>query len=365
MRTGETWRQGHRPALDGIRGTAVLLVVAFHAGAPLPSAGSVGVAMFFVLSGYLIGGQLVGEHERANRVDVRRFLTRRARRLVPALVAWAAAMYVLGCAAPWFINPDLVPLTLTWVQNYAIAGGVQMGPLTPTWTLAVEAQFYVLAVALAAGSLRAWGRTGFGVACAIIIAASLALRFTTGDYTAGYVSTGTNLYALFGGALLATARVTAPRWTWWTLAAAAPLVTLDAALWVPVVAATATGLAITAPAPQWAEARWLTLVGRRSYGLYLWHAPCTYFAVLVAVPLGVNPWTAAAVAVALSWALTLASWRYVEQPWTQGSPYSETVVPATNCPAPPTVSVTDVIAFVENHSMPDEPITAVVDEPAS
>src|SRR5262245_48884657 len=74
----------HRPALDGVRALAVLAVVAFHTG--VLRAGWVGVDLFFVLSGYLITGLLAAEVDRSGSVELRRFWTRRFRRLVPGLL---------------------------------------------------------------------------------------------------------------------------------------------------------------------------------------------------------------------------------------------------------------------------------------
>ena len=66
------WRLGKRPALDGVRGIAILLVVADHADVPmLGAAGTVGVTVFFTLSGFLITALLLEEHERSGRIDLR------------------------------------------------------------------------------------------------------------------------------------------------------------------------------------------------------------------------------------------------------------------------------------------------------
>lgn len=78
---------GRRPALDGLRAIAVLLVVLSHVGvAYLGQAGAVGVTLFFVLSGFLIIRLLLEEPERTGRINFRRFYVRRGRRLLPALL---------------------------------------------------------------------------------------------------------------------------------------------------------------------------------------------------------------------------------------------------------------------------------------
>src|SRR5258705_9619336 len=83
---GSTLR--YRPELDGIRGLAILLVLAQHINVPSSTlAGLVGVNLFFVLSGYLITSLLISEQDRTGGINLRRFYERRIRRLVPALVA--------------------------------------------------------------------------------------------------------------------------------------------------------------------------------------------------------------------------------------------------------------------------------------
>ena len=75
---------GHQPALDGLRGVAVVIVLLFHAGLPWLSGGYLGVSVFFTLSGYLITSLLLTEHARSGRVSLGAFYGRRMRRLLPA-----------------------------------------------------------------------------------------------------------------------------------------------------------------------------------------------------------------------------------------------------------------------------------------
>ena len=79
-----SWRLGHRPALDGIRGLAILIVLAGHAMPHALSFPAAGVALFFVLSGFLITSLLLEEYEQHGKVNVLGFYGRRARRLLPA-----------------------------------------------------------------------------------------------------------------------------------------------------------------------------------------------------------------------------------------------------------------------------------------
>ena len=76
-------RLAHRPALDGLRGAAVLSVLLYHTG--VLRGGWIGVDTFFVLSGYLITSLLLAEHDRTGGIALKVFWGRRARRLLPAL----------------------------------------------------------------------------------------------------------------------------------------------------------------------------------------------------------------------------------------------------------------------------------------
>jgi peptidoglycan/LPS O-acetylase OafA/YrhL len=86
-----TFRLGHRPALDGLRGLAILLVLNFHAGVPPFRGGLIGVALFFVLSGFLITALLLQEQRDTGSIRLGAFYQRRALRLLPALVVMVLA----------------------------------------------------------------------------------------------------------------------------------------------------------------------------------------------------------------------------------------------------------------------------------
>src|SRR4051812_28635100 len=97
MATDARWRLGRRPELDGLRGIAILLVVARHADTPgFASGGPIGVTMFFTLSGFLITTLLLEEGGATGRVDLVAFYRRRALRLFPALFACLAVTVVLA-----------------------------------------------------------------------------------------------------------------------------------------------------------------------------------------------------------------------------------------------------------------------------
>jgi peptidoglycan/LPS O-acetylase OafA/YrhL len=148
-------RLGRQPALDGVRGLAVLLVVIYHVGLPLPG-GGVGVDVFFVLSGFLISTLLLTERDETGTIAFGAFYARRARRLLPALLLMMALFVVIrGALGPW-LGVRLLGSALPWWQTLlapllfasnwvAMHGNNEaLGALTPTWSLAAEEQFYLL-----------------------------------------------------------------------------------------------------------------------------------------------------------------------------------------------------------------------------
>jgi len=306
----------HVPALDGLRGVAVLLVLAFHfahidgeGGAVerallgATRAGWAGVDLFFVLSGFLITGILLDA--RGGRGYFRAFYLRRVLRIFPLYYAYLAVLF--------FVLPAFFPLidvrreTQGWLWTYlgnvlfAREGGFHASPFTGHfWSLAVEEQFYLL------WPLLVWWlpRRRLAAVCLGLVAGAFALRFaihrTTFNATAAYVLTPARMDALAVGALVAIA-LREPAW-WprvrrlapWVLGLSAAAV---AAVWVgqgglfggdPVVQVWAFGplaagfgavlvLAVgagsAAPLSRALGRPALRTAGKYSYGLYVLHYP--------------------------------------------------------------------------------------------
>jgi peptidoglycan/LPS O-acetylase OafA/YrhL len=157
---------GYRPALDGVRGIAIALVVGFHAFG-WPGAGTLGVDLFFVLSGFLITAILIEEHGRTGTISIRGFYRRRARRLLPALFAMLTPYLLLAGVAVLVGQGSTVFLALagalTYTSNIIVAVDPSAVPagLIHLWSLAAEEQFYLIWPLLLLSLLR-FGIRGVG-----------------------------------------------------------------------------------------------------------------------------------------------------------------------------------------------------------
>lgn len=179
--------QGYRPALDGIRALAALTVAVYHARFPGLPGGFFGVDVFFVLSGYLITRLLLDEQARSGGLRLDRFIVRRVRRLLPALLLMLL-VYLL--AAPWLF-PDVAFakhlrdafLSAIYVVNYAAALGAGVSVLGHVWSLAVEMQFYLLWPLVLLGLLRLPRPVAMGVILVLYMLAT-AMRWWSADHLA-------------------------------------------------------------------------------------------------------------------------------------------------------------------------------------
>src|SRR6184192_1170386 len=136
-----------QPGLDLLRALAIIVVVIYHAalfGFKLPGRvdrfGWIGVDLFFVLSGYLIGGQLLAPLARDQRISLGRFFTRRALRIMPAYFVVLAIYFLLPSWREYSEMSQPLWKFLLSVQNIALHGGTAF---SHAWSLAVEDQFYL------------------------------------------------------------------------------------------------------------------------------------------------------------------------------------------------------------------------------
>lgn len=342
------------PALDGLRAVAVVAVVVFHADVGLAPGGFLGVSLFFTLSGFLITTLLLHEHDSSGAISLRSFYERRARRLLPA--AYLCLALVLAAAAWWSVGqqralPGDVVASVLHVANWHFAlssatyeellGG-EASPVAHFWSLAIEEQIYLVLPIVAVVALRR-GRRHLAVVTGVLLVASVAATLLTDDRDLVYNGTHTRAAELLIGVLLAvalrarrtarpdTARVVHPglreRLGWIPGAGAgAALLTLVLTTtirddWVYrgglVGVALLSAVLLVAVADgrfpaRVLEARPLVAVGRVSYGIYLFHWPV--FVLLDADRTGLDGVALFAVRIAVTAALTIASYAVVEQP---------------------------------------------------
>ncbi|MGA1035750.1 MAG: acyltransferase family protein [Ilumatobacteraceae bacterium] len=360
--SGSTASMGYQPGLDGLRAISVIAVILYHAGFGWMPGGFLGVEVFFVVSGYLITSLLIDERERDGSVSLRGFWTRRARRLFPALAVvllavtlWALLFGSAEQAAQ--IKRDL-PWSIGYLANWGqIVGGVpyfaDLDPplLRHLWSLAVEEQWYVLWPFAFIGLMRL---SRLRVRVSVIAAAALGswllmwvahrdapASFLGWDPTNfAYLSTPTRASGLLLGALVAFV------WRPWRDARADERLSrpldLTAGIAVGVLLAAFIGahltegymypwvLALTSVAslvaimvvvhPAAAGARWmfgsswLTAIGRRSYGLYLWHWP-----IFVIASATDGSWLRVVAASLVTVVIAEVSYRVIETPVRRGA----------------------------------------------
>lgn len=306
----ETWRLGHRPALDGLRGIAIGLVLLLHWWPSAFPGGDTGVDLFFVLSGFLITRLLIEERERTGRTNLGRFYTRRARRLFPAL-----AVLVAVCA--W--SPGVLWVVAYMANVGRIGGALVGGPLEHTWSLAIEEQFYAVFPLVFVGLSRLRRPAVFvGLAIVAVVLHRVALE---GDgWLRSTAGTDTRADALLIGCLAAMTIGHLARVRW-----AAPAAVVAVGLVVHVFTADdLTSLGFTVVAAGWlvvllwaVDARgWITAaplrwLGRMSYSLYLWHYPVTW--ALRGGDMTAGSPVVTLVAIAGSVAASVSSYRLVER----------------------------------------------------
>ncbi|MFD2422756.1 acyltransferase family protein [Amycolatopsis pigmentata] len=344
-------RKPHLPALDGLRGVAILGVLFFHTGHL--SGGFLGVDLFFALSGYLITDLLLREVATTGTLSLVAFWGRRIRRLTPALMVMLAGVTLVV----WTVaSADVRRTTLSdgpWVQANLVNWHLlaesanywdRFGParvFEHLWSIAVEEQFYLVwpVVVLVVAKRGRWVNRRVALLAAVASAGSLVLMVALADPsdpTRVYTGTDTRAFSLLLGAMVATQPVrnllirVAGRWAGVALGALAAGL---GAMWLLVdgvnspwlfegglfahslAAALLVGLCAQAPrsvvakALAWEPLRWLGLI---SYSVYLWHWPIL---ALLSPRGAANPgWATTAVVFALSIGLATVSKYLVEDP---------------------------------------------------
>ena len=211
------------PAIDGLRAVAVIAVMLYHLGVSWIPGGFLGVDLFFVISGYVITRLLLDSIQRSGGLDLRAFYKSRLRRLLPPLVFMIVTTTLfIGVWAPDTIKRLLTdtPFALTGMMNWWLVfeqqdyfESIGRPPLLQhTWSLAVEAQFYLVWPLILLLVLRQLGRKVIPVAAlTIAIGSGIALLLvslridsnSSQSVSHVYFGTDTHSIGLFLGAALA------------------------------------------------------------------------------------------------------------------------------------------------------------------
>lgn len=333
----------YRREIDGLRALAVLPVMLFHADPWRFAGGFVGVDVFLVISGYLITALLLAEWTRGT-LRLADFYARRVRRLLPALVVVLAACVPL---AWWLLLPQdmrafgySLAAAAGFMSNFVFWSGsgyfdtsAQLKPLLHTWSLGLEAQFYLLFPLLLLVALRRGRRVAlatvvvFGAASLLVAEGLLRVdpaaafyllpgrfwEFAVGACVAlqcaGRSALPEHGRAASAGALAGLAMITAAMWAFDARTPHPGLPTL-----LPVIG-TALVILFAGPANlagRLLGSRPLVWVGLISYGAYLWHQPLFAFARHYSLdePQGTVLCALGLLALALAW----LTWRWVERP---------------------------------------------------
>jgi peptidoglycan/LPS O-acetylase OafA/YrhL len=364
---------GRISALDGLRAVALLIIMGFHFEVSWLQGGFIGVDVFYVLSGYLITGLLLSEYRRRDRIGLSAFWLRRARRLLPALiiVLVVVTLLVRFVSAPG-LYPDFRMSSLSalfyfsnWWQiassgSYFVATA-PASPLTHTWSLAVEEQFYLVwpLVTIAVMHLSRVFVRGVRVLLVVsvagVVASVLEMAFLynpTANTTRVYFGTDTHAQSILVGSVLAclltmiqmrrghegmapAANSAAMRGLLLVVGLAGLAGTLTLAYSLNGTAAfvyrggfllsalsAAAMIVAAACVPRGPIARLLSLrvlvwIGTISYGAYLWHYPV--FVYLDSEQTGLNGLSLLALRFAATLALAAASYYLVERPIIYGT----------------------------------------------
>jgi peptidoglycan/LPS O-acetylase OafA/YrhL len=352
----------HIQSIDGLRAVAVIAVMLYHLGLDWIPGGFLGVDLFFVISGYVITGLILDSIEGAGALDLRAFYLSRIRRLVPALVAMVVfTILFIGVYAPDTIRRFLadLPYVFTGTMNWALVAREQdyfstigRPPLLQhTWSLAVEAQFYLIWPLILLFVFRYFGKKNISYAAlAIAIASGVALfiysvqiDISSSVVSHVYFGTDTHSIGLFLGAALAvswkpknlTREITQRAQDFVDavgiigfLGLLAVFLLIDQSdptlyrIAFPLTAlfGCATLVSVVHPASRFApilSIRPMIWIGERSYGIYLWHW-IVFQLTRPSLDLVGDDWALYSLRILIVFALADISLRYIELPIRRG-----------------------------------------------
>jgi peptidoglycan/LPS O-acetylase OafA/YrhL len=351
-------------AIDGLRALAVLAVMFYHLGFSWIPGGFLGVDLFFVISGYVITRLLLDSIAQSGGLDLRGFYLARARRLLPALLFTVVTTTIaIGIWAPDTIKRFItdMPFALTGTMNWWLVAREQdyfesigRPPLLQhTWSLAVEAQFYLVWPLILYFILKRLGKNRIPFAALLIAAASgIALLIVSlsldasnsSDVSHIYFGTDTHSIGLFLGAALAVSWIPQNFTTTLTkqaqnfidgvgvfgfigiLATFLFINESDPTLYkiafpLAAIFGAAIIMSVVHPASRFApilENPVLLWIGQRSYAIYLWHW-IIFQVTRPTVDLAGQTWALYSLRILIVFALADISLRYVEIPIRRGA----------------------------------------------
>lgn len=338
----ESIDRSYRPDIDGLRAIAIVSVVLYHAGVPHLGGGFTGVDIFFVISGYLIGGHIYSEL-RAGTFTFLQFYRRRAKRILPAfyvVLAFTIVMALLMLSpseasdfARSAFAATLSASNIFFERNTSYFNPTsEFSPLLMTWSLGVEEQFYAVIPLLMVLLVRIRNSL---LLPAVLSMSVISFLFSWSELSKNpefaFFMLPTRAWELGIGVALAIAELNRkrsgiPRVLAQILSATgivlmlAPIFLLSKFIPFPGPAALPSvfGTAFILMAPVgWLNRKILSFpllvfIGRISYSWYLWHWPILTFLRIVsgselsrAVAFG---------AIAVSLAAAVISYRFIEQP---------------------------------------------------
>ena len=349
-------------SVDGLRAVAVIAVLLYHLGIDWIPGGFLGVDLFFVISGYVITGLILDSIERSGGLDLRAFYMSRIRRLVPALIAMVVfTTLFIGVYAPETVRRFLsdLPYVFTGSMNWALVNRQQdyfeaigRPPLLQhTWSLAVEAQFYLIWPLVLLFVLRFLGKrnisfVALGIALAsgaALFAYSIQIDIKESAVSHVYFGTDTHSIGLFLGSALAvswkpqnlTREITKRAQDFIDLIGVVGLLCLlatflfiresDPTLYriafpLSALFGCATLVSVVHPASRFApilSTKPMIWIGERSYGIYLWHW-IVFQLTRPSIDLVGDDWALYSLRVLIVFALADISLRYIEVPVRRG-----------------------------------------------
>jgi peptidoglycan/LPS O-acetylase OafA/YrhL len=349
-------------SVDGLRAVAVIAVLLYHLGIDWIPGGFLGVDLFFVISGYVITGLILDSIERSGGLDLRAFYMSRIRRLVPALIAMVVfTTLFIGVYAPETVRRFLsdLPYVFTGSMNWALVNRQQdyfeaigRPPLLQhTWSLAVEAQFYLIWPLVLLFVLRFLGKrnisfVALGIALAsgaALFAYSIQIDIKESAVSHVYFGTDTHSIGLFLGSALAvswkpqnlTREITKRAQDFIDLIGVVGLLGLlatflfiresDPTLYriafpLSALFGCATLVSVVHPASRFApilSTKPMIWIGERSYGIYLWHW-IVFQLTRPSIDLVGDDWALYSLRVLIVFALADISLRYIEVPVRRG-----------------------------------------------